>query len=287
MSQRLKKIAETLSTRLGEINTPQDTFDNLRKYSVKMPDFFSLFQGHDFIKLTLYIYSYYKTQNFDLAQSMMNNLTFLGLLTTEGNESSYSCQNCGGDGTNTCYNCDGDGEVDCDTCDGDGVVKCDTCDGNGEDEEGLACAECQGGGELECNDCEGSGKQTCNDCGGDGYSDCYTCDGMGEEKLPGFQNTIINFICTWDKELIENCINSLNKDTPATSEFEYDSKRDEMIIIHSDEEPAQLSDFVEENEVYCFYVNDEPKLTMKENSWFVSFAPLSKKFEKYIQQWGT
>ena len=286
MSERLKKIAEKLSERLGRLESPQDVFDKLHTYSRKIPEFFQSFPSEDYIKLVFYTYSYHQTQNFDLAQSMMNNLTFLGLLTTEGNESSFTCSYCGGEGTQNCENCDAEGEVTCDTCGGDGRVSCETCDGSGEDEEGLPCSDCQGGGELECDDCEGTGVVTCPMCGGDNYWDCSHCDGQGEISREGFVDSSIYFVCTWDKELIEDCRNSLNEDRPATSEYEFNRKTDEWIIIYRDDEAAELNDFVEINEMYCFYMNDEPKLRMRNESWGVIFIPPPMNTDNYVEQWG-
>jgi len=89
----------------------------------------------------------------------------------DGYESSYTCDNCGGDGTIECPECNGDGviEVACDTCAGTGEIR-----ENGEiTDELVDCPDCDGSGNIttECDRCDGRGRITCRDCDGEGYID--------------------------------------------------------------------------------------------------------------------
>jgi len=123
----------------------------------------------------------------------------------DGYGSSYTCDNCGGDGTIECPECNGTGNItaECPECYGSGMMECPTCrgeqtvfdtcrhcNGTGKDPDGQLdifgevadCPICKGEGKVEqdCPDCS-TGKVICNVCGGDGFirERCDRCDGRG------------------------------------------------------------------------------------------------------------
>ena len=87
-------------------------------------------------------------------------------LSEDSRDSSYGCENCGGEGSIECRDCDGSGSLNCGYCDGNGT-EIETDEEEGEIE--TDCSECRGSGTETCNNCDGQGWETCNNCDGQGY----------------------------------------------------------------------------------------------------------------------
>ena len=151
MEDKLKRLAVKMMDFLpSEIKTPQECYELFEPIYSNQNDYFTFFPAESLIKLVFYIYSYNTTQDFKLADKMLNNLSFISIFTTTGNYHYEECPACNGSATQRCEGCNGDGKEDCGECDGDGVTEDGTCD--------------------ECN---GKGYVTCNQCGGDGEINCY------------------------------------------------------------------------------------------------------------------
>ena len=117
MNEKLKKIAVRLEDTIEFSETPQDVYDELMALSKKQLDYFEMIGGENIVKLTFLIYSYKKTQSFELGEQMLNDLMFLYTLFSSGHNHRETCEACGGDGQVECHLCDGTGEVPCDECD--------------------------------------------------------------------------------------------------------------------------------------------------------------------------
>ena len=240
MDEKIKKLATKIEGLLPNVETPQQTYDYLNDIARKQKDYFIHIGPENFVKLVLYVYSLKRTNNTELGEKIINNLSFIELVTTEGKSFFYSCDNCGGDGL-----------ISCDYCSGTGSVECDECGGSGE--------VVDDGEEHTCSDCAGNGEVSCNYCGGDGDFNCDDCDGAGEIESDDEVFYSIYTIMTWNKQIQDICELRENTTEPAMSEYEFDRLRDEYIVLSLDEEEYGPLDVVE-NEMYCVGTSDEPSL---------------------------
>lgn len=221
MEEKLKRLSIKLKD-LVEGTTPQSMYDSLTDVVMKQKDYFSYFGPHNFIKLLFYIYSIKTTKNFDLGDKMINNLSFIKLVNTEGENT-----------IKTCSYCNGDGVVDCDDCYGSGVV--DDIHGDYYDDE------------IDCDA-----------CGTKGYVTCPKCDGEGEIELARFYNFYIEDIVTWDRDISNICELRDGDNIPAFSVQEFDDLRNNYIILFIKEDSATLD--IQVDEYYCVQMTTEPEL---------------------------
>jgi len=272
---KLKSVAKKLEELIPEGNA-QIVYDKLREVMRSQKEYFETYSALSVLKLTLYIYSFKKTKNFDLADSIMNELFFASLFATENNlhketcddcdgGGTYNCNDCDGTGNVTCNNCDGDGTETCETCDGNGTAECGTCGGSGEDEEGETCDNCSGEGTEPCDDCGGEGKTSCyycsgdgevscNNCSGYGSENCQNCDGIGEIETDKIEYDIYE-LCSWDNNLYNILETKLDKDEPAISDENLTKFNKSFIILNTVEEYDEFNIELEEDMYYCFGVN--------------------------------
>lgn len=135
-NNRLKKLASKMVDLfpMNEFKDPQEVYDVFSNIYLSQKDYFSLFKPEDILKLIFYIYSLKNTNDFKVADNLINNLGFCNLLliTTEPYESA------------------------CDACNGDGGFECDTCYGTGELDDDEDCPNCVQGSNM-CQDCDGIG----------------------------------------------------------------------------------------------------------------------------------
>ena len=92
MDERIKKVAQKLHKSIKNYNDVSEVYQGVRTIALQQTDYFSHF-GPDFlIKLTLYIYSFKTTGDFKLGEKMVNNLSFIQLLTTNNEPSIKECE---------------------------------------------------------------------------------------------------------------------------------------------------------------------------------------------------
>jgi len=262
MSDKLNRLAKNLSELIPEQEELQETYDLFVQLINKQKDYFSHKSPEDIIKLLFYIWSYHKTHSFELGEEMLNKLGFALLFYTEGEQHKDDCDDCGGNGDVPCDVCDGNGRMECDTCDGSGEEQCQYCDGNGEiedDGEMVKCDDCDGEGVLTCSDCAGDGTRECDNCNY-GNQTCDACDGNGEVETDAL-NYNEYFIVTWNKMIKDRCEYTEEDSDITMSEYDFDKLRDRFVVLHFDPDGfADFNDFVQENEVYCAYYDDNPKM---------------------------
>jgi hypothetical protein len=265
MNDKLKRLAKNITELLLNVSTPQDTYYSLRTMMVKQKDYFQHMSPENIIKLTIYCYSFAETGSFDLGDKMLNNIGFAVLFINSGDNHLEDCDNCSGNGELGCDVCDGDGRIDCDVCDSSGEMECPQCSGSGEiDNHGeiITCDECAGEGIVSCDECGGDGRMDCNNCNG-GQVTCDECDGNGTIETDEFDYTRY-FIVTWNKYIKERCEYTEGDTDITMSEYDFDRLRDEYIKLNmNNEDFAKLAEWVDTNELYCTYYNDNPKMYLR------------------------
>lgn len=267
MNEKLKQVIKKLYPNFrSESETPQEIYHTLNKVFDKNKVYFTnYFTPDDLIKMVLYTYSMKKYGSFDWADSIMENIFFIQVFSTEKEPAKYDCYDCGGGGETRCDNCDGTGKIDCDTCDREGTIICSGCDGSGkiEDENGesVECDECSGEGTVECDDCGGEGQLFCPNCGGDGYGACEYCVGHGMIESDNEVKYTRQDLCSWNKELNLKALAVVQTFEPLANEdiIDYDEKRN-LIVLNSVSMEGNLNEDVVSNELYCLYVSETPKL---------------------------
>lgn len=270
--QKIEKFAKNIAGLLPEnVVTPQDCHDKLKRIFNNQRDFFSRFDPKLLLKTIIYVYSFKKTNGFDLARNILNNLFFAKIFKYNGDNFVEECENCDGNGYVDCDYCGGRGDYQCDECEGSGELTCKVCDGSGEI-EGERCDECDGRGVTSCDYCEGDGRQSCNDCNGNGSQDCDSCDGNGEVKTNDLAVTTYQ-ICCWDKELKDKCELYEGEKTPVISDEDFDSISDYIILGMEDNdrlftEETDESNLPEMDMLYCLAYDDEPKIRLLSGSHF-------------------
>jgi len=262
MNEKFKRLSKKIVELLSNTETPQDTYNSLIILMEKQQDYFQYISADNILKLTFYCYSFAQTNDFKLADKLINEISFAVIFYHSGDHHLILCPECGGDGEVKCAYCGGSNKVECTNCSGFGRVTCDECDGNGEigdDDHIEVCDECDGNGVLKCNDCKGTGEVTCNNCDYNGTNICAECDGIGEVET---EDLLYNryFIVTWNKYIKERCELNENTNQIAISEYDFDRLQDEYITLKNTENKAPFADWVEQNELYCTYYNDNPNM---------------------------
>jgi hypothetical protein len=266
MNEKLKKLARKIEGLVDRTDPPQLVYDDLCVIAKRQEDYFKHLGSDNFIKLVFYIYSIKNTNDFALGDKMINSLSFIQLIETEGNHTVKTCESCGGDGEYECDDCDGNGYINCDRCDGDGKIDCRSCDGDGRemgDGEWEDCEDCEGSGEESCPDCDGEGTVTCDSCSG-GQISCDYCDGNGDIESDTDYDYTYRSIVTWSRQISDPCELKEKQNEPAMSEYDFDRLRDEYITlhIHEDSEPLDIL----ENEMYCIFITTEPELRFRDSN---------------------
>jgi hypothetical protein len=258
MNNKLKKLAVNLSELISKSDTPQQVYDGLIPVMQKQSDYFKYLGPDNIVKLTLYLYSFKTTGKFNVGETMIWSLGFANLITTEGNEYVEVCDDCGGEGETDCPLCYR-GEIECTTCNGSKEISCPECDGELED-----CEECDGRGEISCPECGGDGTNSCNSCN-NGNEWCWNCSGSGEIETDEVKYDTY-FVATWNRDINRDFSLNENSKYPALSDNEFDRLRDEYIVLtYEDDGHAEFQGWVRtNNEIYCTFYSDEPKLNLTE-----------------------
>jgi len=266
MDEKLKRLATKIVGLIdGDFNSPQDCFEKFAVIYKSQYSYFQNFEPSNLLKLIFYIYSFKNTDDFKLAESLLNKSSFASLFRIDSDYYEETCDACGGDGGFGCDVCMGDRTVDCRECGGEGTVDCETCNGSGEDEEGLPCAECQGGATVTCETCDGRGVEECHNCDGEGYHTCQECDGTGEVETDEHPYYFY-FIITWNNFIKSRCELEAGTMSPTISEYDFDRLSNDFIILGYDEDHAEFRRAVESNEYYCTNYSDEPELYRNHSS---------------------
>lgn len=284
MDEKLKKLARKIEGLVDRTEPPQMVYDDLSVIAKRQRDYFTHLGPDNFIKLVFYIYSLKNTNNFDLGDKMINNLSFIQLIETEGNHTIKTCEECDGSGEVDCDNCDGNGHIECDKCEGSGEIDCRSCDGDGRqmgDGEWEDCEDCEGSGEEGCPNCYGEGSSSCEYCS-DGKTECGTCEGHGDVQSETDYDYTLRSIVTWNKEISNVCELKEGENEPAMSEYDFDRLRDEYITlyIHENSEPLDIL----HNEMYCVSMSTQPELRFRENNkiMYVDMFRLSDLFDHLL-----
>jgi hypothetical protein len=271
MEDKIKRLASNLSEIMPEPKEPQQVWDNLRVLMNEQKSYFEKISPQNIIKVIFYIWSLKETGNFKLGEKMLNEISFALVFHHEGNYHKEYCGSCGGEGDIDCNECSS-GLVTCENCDGSGVEECAECGGNGavtEDGETFTCPDCGGEGKVECGECSGEGEVECGQCSY-GRLNCNECEGNGEVDTDEFEY-FEHFIVTWNS-FIKNRCEITEEDTDVTmSEYEFDRISDKFITLGHKESHMQFEDWVIENEMYCAYYNDNPRLIY--DSYMEIFTP--------------
>lgn len=268
MNEKLKKLALKLEDLIEYYDVPQQVYDELLELVAKQPDYFTIIGAENIIKLTFLIYSYKKTNSFELGDNMLNESMFLFMIYSEGDNHREVCGECGGEGQIDCQECDGTGEVPCDECDGSGEVACDTCNGSGvdPDNEDESCWDCNGAGNRTCLQCDGNTFETCPECYGRRLEICPTCDDTGQIETDAWDYSVAT-ILSWDQELISSSIENENTLLPIMSYADFNYNDETFIFIQTyDEDFMEFRKGFEANELYCFGHDDSPTTFLKNNS---------------------
>jgi hypothetical protein len=261
MSDKIKRLAKNITELLANTETPQDTYYSLIQVMRKQKDYFQHMSPENIVKLSFYCYSYAQTNSFEESDKMLNNIGFAVLFNNSGDNHREECDNCSGNGETDCHNCDGTENVECDECSGEGKITCDYCDGDGtvkEDGEIVTCPECDGNEEVTCTQCYGNGEVSCDSCRS-GKEICEYCDGNGEIETSDYVYERY-FIVTWNRQIKERCEYTEGDTDIAFSEYDFDRLRDEYIKLKIDEKWVKFVNWVNINEIYCSYYNDNPKM---------------------------
>jgi hypothetical protein len=261
MNEKIKRLAKNVSELIRKTDSIQETYDLLVELMKKQNDYFGAMTPDNIIKLLFYIWSHKETNDSQLGDKLLNEISFAVLFTTEGNKHVAECSHCGGDGEHECGYCDGSGYIPCEKCDGSGEEECEECDGEGEleiDGQLESCDNCGGKGEYSCSDCGGSGEVSCGNCNW-GKETCSECDGEGQIETDEFDYETY-FIVTWSK-FIKNRCEITEDDTDITmSEYDFDRLRDKYVKLSTLQSHSDLGKWVQENEMYCLYYSDSPKM---------------------------
>lgn len=258
MSDKIKRLAKNLSElSLAAPDSLQEIYIRLTGFMSKQSDYFDNIGTFNIIKLLFYIWSYKHTGGFERGDKMLNEIAFAILITTEGESHIETCDDCGGDGYMRCDNCDGTGKVECEECNGNGDVECYRCEGEGK-VNGETCDECGGAGEYGCSECDSEGEISCPMCD-EGSLPCERCDGDGEINT-GEKEYKKYYIVTWSKLLKDRCEITQEDSDITMSEYDFDRLRDKYVVLSLEDKHDELQDFVEDNEMYCVFYDDNPTL---------------------------
>jgi hypothetical protein len=265
MNEKLKKIAKNLSSIVSEVENPTSVYYKLLDIFRIQSDYFSHFDLPSKLKIVLYVWSLKSTGNFALGDKIINNLFFMVLFQTEMQNHVDECDQCNGNGNMSCDVCDGSGRVECGECSGDGEVY-------GDEGEGpQVCDDCDGEGEVECDNCEGHGDTTCD-----------SCDGSGEFEYDDQFDYDIKICCSWDKSLFESAELAMDTEEPLMEDSDWSLITDNLIVLSEDSGYGEIKNFVDANEIYCIYLDDNAPLEYNFNNRGFSMRNLRTVLKKVV-----
>ena len=260
MDEKIKKTATKLQGLVKHYDGPPgEVYYDVRKIAETQSEYFFHLGADNIIKLTLYIYSLKKTGDLKLGEKMINNLSFIQLLTTENKSTIQECESCYGSGMERCERCKGSGLIECPKCDGDGEVSCDWCDEN-DDEE---CDECLGSETMNCSNCKGSGDVYCPSCRREGETVCETCGGEGEIVDENEVDYEIYFIATWNKQIQDLCELRAKTLEPVMSLTQFLRSIDKFLELTRWKNSGPLK--VDKDQMYCIHYSNEPEMYLQKN----------------------
>ena len=260
MDEKIKKTATKLQGLVKHYDGPPgEVYYDVRKIAETQSEYFFHLGADNIIKLTLYIYSLKKTGDLKLGEKMINNLSFIQLLTTENKSTIQECESCYGSGMERCERCKGSGLIECPKCDGDGEVSCDWCDEN-DDEE---CDECLGSETMNCSNCKGSGDVYCPSCRREGETVCETCGGEGEIVDENEVDYEIYFIATWNKQIQDLCELRAETLEPVMSLTQFLRSIDKFLELTRWKNSGPLK--VDKDQMYCIHYSNEPEMHLQKN----------------------
>jgi len=277
---KLYKFASSLSGLLNHFGNPQVIYEQLLELMNSQKEYFLKIGPENVIKLIFLIYSYKKTNGFQVGEKMINNLLFLKLINNTMEEFEEECSSCSGSGYNECDSCLGAGEKTCGECDGSGEIPCPNCDGDGKAPDGSDCNECNESGKVDCEECN-AGEITCDDCGGRGREDCDDCDAQG---MINTDETYGNYSCviTWDPKMVEKSEITVGTLEPLYRESEITTS-EHFLITFSETVNMEFKSEMDSDDFYCAYTQDSPKLNFFYNmriQWGPDFDKISNDYEK-------
>ena len=260
MDEKIKKTATKLQGLVKHYDGPPgEVYYDVRKIAETQSEYFFHLGADNIIKLTLYIYSLKKTGDLKLGEKMINNLSFIQLLTTENKSTIQECESCYGSGMERCERCKGSGLIECPKCDGDGEVSCDWCDEN-DDEE---CDECLGSETMNCSNCKGSGDVYCPSCRREGETVCETCGGEGEITSEDEVSYEIYFIATWNKQIQDLCELRAETLEPVMSLTQFLRLSNDYLQLTRWDGSAELN--IDKDQMYCLDYSNEPEMYLQKN----------------------
>lgn len=258
MDEKIKKTASKLQDLVRHHDDVGEVYYDIRKISESQSDYFLALGPDNLIKLTIYIYSLKKTGNFKLGEKMIDNLTFIQLLTTENKPTIKECESCDGMGETPCKICKGIGAIECSRCDGSGEVSCEWCDYH--DMEG--CEECDGRETMDCTRCNGSGAVDCRACN-NGQEVCETCGGEGEIESEDEVSYEIYFIATWNKQIQDLCELRAETLEPVMSLTQFLRLSNDYLQLTRWDGSAELN--IDKDQMYCLDYSNEPEMHLQKN----------------------
>lgn len=242
--QRILSITKALKLPFSSFTTGNSFFtfsDMIRLLSKYRRDkfgkaFLNAFSKEDLF-LSLFLVYMEKREGISPQETlkMMDRAFIIVLLEDLGNQSTTTCEECGGDGGHDCAYCE-QGVVDCGECI-QGENECYSCDGTGE-VDGEVCSTCDGHGVVGCNHCDGDGELTCDDCDGDGRLECGYCDGDGLVYEEGRNYFSLSIWITMDPNLKKYQVG----ESIDQSEFN-DIKNNSHLILHEEHMPLTIADW--------------------------------------------
>ena len=260
MDEKIKKTATKLQGLVIHYDDPGEVYYDVRKIAETQSDYFYYLGPDNIIKLALYIYSLKKTGDLKLGEKMINNLSFVQLLTTENKSTIKECESCDGSGMERCERCKGSGIIECPTCDGDGEVSCEYCN---PEVYSYKCDECNGSETINCNSCEGSGDVDCPSCNRDGETVCETCGGEGEITSEDEVSYEIYFIATWNKQIQDLCELRAESLEPVMSLTQFLRLSNDYLQLTRWDGSAELN--IDKDQMYCLDYSNEPEMYLQKN----------------------
>lgn len=230
--QQLISFVKKSHKKYPKNSKPRDIYREIQKDQLLRPAFGKIITGNDIIMYCYMIPKYSEGVDLDKLYDLLKYyLTVFKIIFFEKRYPRKECPSCYGNGL-----------VDCNNCDSDGEIKCDDCGGSGELEDGESCDTCQGGGKVKCDECEGNGNYDCHDCGGLGEYDAYD-----EVKLD-----ILKYV-TYNPNIIKKLEFIGEGKIIDYDDFQEIIKNDETILIYSQEDYGDISDYKNiEEENYIF-----------------------------------
>jgi len=260
MNEKLKRLAIKMEGLFPNINSPYHMYLELRRKIFPQQDYFEKLKEENVIKLMFYIYSLKKTGNFKLGEKILDSLFFALFLVSSGEYAETTCPVC------SSY-----GEVDCEYCQ-DGGITCEDCEGEGSIEVD--------GYQERCETCDGDGEIKCEDCGGTGQVECPGCDGSGEVQSETDINYEILFVCSWNKELYDECYAFEDEERPIKDGKELIGGEDSIVLTSISDQGA-INQNLKPNALYCIYLADEPELRFTNDMRIMPKFPL----KYFLQGW--